>query len=108
MRFEASMVLAGVGDAIGYKNGEWEFCRSGERIHEHLKQLGGLDKIVVNPNKWMISDDTVMHIATAEALISDWKGDLEKLYSNIAQKYKECMKDMAGRAPGITSSTGYH
>ena len=96
------MVLAGVGDAIGYKNGEWEFCRSGKRIHEHLEQLGGLDKIVVNPNKWMISDDTVMHIATAEALLSDWKGDKEKLYSNIAQQYKECFRDMSGRAPGIT------
>lgn len=101
-RFEASMVLAGVGDAIGYKNGEWEFCRSGRRIHDHLQQLGGLDKIVVNSRKWMISDDTVMHIATSEALISDWKGDLEKLYSEIAQKYKKCMNDMAGRAPGIT------
>ena len=96
------MVLAGVGDALGYKNGEWEFCRSGVRIHEELRQLGGLDKIVVDPRKWMISDDTVMHIATAEALISDWQGDMEKLYSNIAQKYKECMRDMAGRAPGLT------
>lgn len=101
-RFEASMVLAGVGDALGYKNGEWEFCRSGLRIHEDLEQLGGLDKIVVNPRGWMVSDDTVMHIATAEALISDWKGDVEKLYSNIAQKYKDCMRDMAGRAPGLT------
>ena len=96
------MVLAGVGDALGYKNGEWEFCRSGLRIHEDLDQLGGLDKIVVNPRGWMVSDDTVMHIATAEALVSEWKGDREQLYSNIAEKYKECMADMAGRAPGIT------
>lgn len=101
-RFEASMVLGGVGDAIGYKNGEWEFCRSGRRIHEHLEQLGGLEKIVVNPRKWMVSDDTVMHIATAEALTSDWQDDVEKLYSTFAQQYKECMKDMAGRAPGLT------
>ena len=96
------MVLAGVGDALGYKNGEWEFCRSGLRIHEHLEQLGGLDKIVVNPRGWMVSDDTVMHIATAEALVSEWKGDREQLYSNIAEKYKKCMADMTGRAPGIT------
>lgn len=96
------MVLAGVGDALGYKNGEWEFCRSGQRIHEDLEQLGGLDKIVVNPRSWMVSDDTVMHIATAEALVSDWKGDVEQLYSNIAEKYKKCMGDMAGRAPGLT------
>jgi len=103
-RFDASMVLAGVGDAIGYKNGEWEFCRSGTRIHEHLQALGGIEKIKVNKKMWMVSDDTVMHLATAEALVSGWKGDKEKLYSSIAQKYKECMHDMAGRAPGLTCS----
>ena len=44
-KFEACMVLSGVGDAIGYNNGAWEFCRSG---------------------------------------------------------YQLCMKDMTGRAPGLT------
>ena len=107
-RFDASMVLAGVGDAIGYKNGEWEFCRSGPRIHEHLQALGGIDKIKVNKTMWMISDDTVMHIATAEGLLSRWEEDKEKLYSNIAMKYKECMHDMAGRAPGLTCSDSAH
>lgn len=96
------MVLAGVGDAIGYKNGEWEFCRSGLRIHEHLQALGGIEKIKVNPRMWMVSDDTVMHIATAEALLSSWDEDTEKLYSSLALNYKQCMKDMAGRAPGLT------
>ena len=28
-RYQASMVLSGVGDAIGYKNQEWEYCTSG-------------------------------------------------------------------------------
>lgn len=107
-RFEASMVLAGVGDAIGYKNGEWEFCRSGPRIHEHLQALGGIEKIKVNPQMWMISDDTVMHIATAEALVSPWNEDKEKLYSTLAQKYIDCMRDMAGRAPGLTCGASVH
>ena len=108
LRFEASMVLAGVGDALGYKNGSWEFCRSGERIHAELAKLGGLDKISVNARDWMISDDTVMHIATAEALASsaadDWISDRdqEKLYAELALRYKKCMDDMAGRAPGLT------
>jgi len=103
-RFEASMVLAGVGDAIGYKNGAWEFCRSGERIHEQLDLLGGLEKITITPQKWMVSDDTVMHIATAKALLSDW-GTHEDLYHALAKQYRECMKDMSGRAPGITCSS---
>ena len=47
-RYEASMVLSGVGDAIGYRNGEWEFCNSGAEIHEQLRALGGLTQITVD------------------------------------------------------------
>ena len=83
-KFEACMVLSGVGDAIGYKNGAWEFCRSGERIHEQLQLLGGIENIKVDPQKWMISDDTVMHIATAEALISKWANH-EELFHALAK-----------------------
>ena len=106
-RFEACMVLSGVGDAIGYKNGEWEFCRSGRRIHEDLDKMGGLQNIKVDARNWMISDDTVMHLATSEALVSKWDS-LPELYSKIAQKYVDCMRDMAGRAPGLTCSASVH
>lgn len=46
-RYEAAMLLSGVGDALGYKNGSWEFCHSGRCIHEELKQLGGLQNLLV-------------------------------------------------------------
>ena len=46
-RYKASMVLSGAGDALGYKNGNWEFCHSGATIHEELEKLGGLEKIQV-------------------------------------------------------------
>ena len=97
------MVLAGVGDALGYRNDTWEVCRSGERIHEEAKELGGIENVNVTPKDWRVSDDTVMHIATAEGLLTSWSGS-EELYSAIALKYKECMRDMAGRAPGLTCS----
>jgi len=57
-RFIATIVLAGVGDAIGFNDGSWEFCRDGERIHKELKEMGGLSKI--NVNGWPVSDDTVI------------------------------------------------
>ena len=44
-RYEASMVLTGVGDAMGYKNGDWEFCFDGEKIHSELAAKGGIEKL---------------------------------------------------------------
>jgi hypothetical protein len=46
-RYVAAMVLAGAGDAIGYKNGSWEFCHFGQEIYKELTALGGLDHIKV-------------------------------------------------------------
>ncbi|KAM9305626.1 ADP-ribosylhydrolase ARH1-like [Gastrophryne carolinensis] len=97
--YMAAMVLSGSGDALGYKNGDWEFCPSGPKIHKELAKLGGIENIDVV--KWIVSDDTVMHIATAEALVTaDKNTDPATLYPLIAKKYKECMKDMRDRAPG--------
>ena len=108
-RYEAAMVLSGAGDALGFKNSIWEICHMGEDIHEELEDLGGVNKIKVELPDWRVSDDTVMHMATAEALI-EWY-DLnktsdsepepqEQLYLKLAAKYKESMNDMKGRAPG--------
>ena len=101
------MVLGGVGDALGYRNDTWEVCRSGERIHAEAKELGGIENVRVTTKNWRVSDDTVMHIATAEALLTEWS-DTEQLYSAIALKYRDCMRDMTGRAPGLTCSSKVH
>ena len=50
-KYIASMVLSGVGDALGYKNGEWEFCHSGKLIQNEVKKLGGVAKINVSCKK---------------------------------------------------------
>ncbi|XP_074648041.1 ADP-ribosylhydrolase ARH1-like [Tubulanus polymorphus] len=108
-RYIAAMVLSGVGDALGYKNGSWEFNHSGKSIHEELHQLGGLEKITVSQPRWMVSDDTVMHIATAEALVAlGYEIDYVLLYKQLSSKYKDCMKNMSGRAPGATCMNGAH
>lgn len=41
------MVLSAAGDALGYKNGEWEICRSGRDIQRELRNMGGIQAIHV-------------------------------------------------------------
>ena len=82
-RFVATMVLGGVGDALGYKSGEWGVCGSGRHIHNSLVQLG---------RKWPVSDDIVMQIATAD----------EAIVLFVSWSMQECMKDMVGHASGLT------
>ena len=41
------MVLSGVGDAFAYKQGDWEFCHSGEAIYKEVTEMGGVEKIKV-------------------------------------------------------------
>ena len=60
-RYVASMVLSGVGDALGYKNGEWEFCHSGPVIHKELKELGGLSKIDISRKLHLLYSRQVHH-----------------------------------------------
>jgi ADP-ribosylarginine hydrolase len=104
-RFKASMVLAGVGDALGYKNGAYEFCRIGQMINDDVKDShGGVLNIRLDKKNWMISDDTVMTLASGDALVSEWK-DKPELYTRFAEKYIDCMSDMVGRAPGNTCLT---
>ncbi len=58
-----------------------QFSKRGESIHEEAKALGGVEKLDLNPNDFPISDDTVMHMATALAF-NNW--DPSKVSINLA------------------------
>ncbi|XP_039393153.1 protein ADP-ribosylarginine hydrolase-like isoform X1 [Mauremys reevesii] len=102
--YRAAMVLSGAGDALGYRNQRWEYCPSGPQIHAELAQLGGLGGIQAAPPDWPVSDDTVLHLATAEALATGLEG--EPLLQELARGYVAAMGDMEGRKPGPTSILG--
>lgn len=69
-KFQAAMVLGGVGDALGYRKGRWEGCTSGRKIQEELATLGGLGSLRLDPENWPMSDGALLHMTTAEALIT--------------------------------------
>lgn len=69
-KFKAALVLAGVGDALGYRNFSRENNALGAKIQQELKEIGGLENLVLSPDKWPVSDNTFMHMATAEAVIT--------------------------------------
>ena len=77
----------------------------GPQIHRELEALGGLSNITVCLPGWPISDDTVMHLATAEAIV-EGKSNQVTLFRRLAEKYVESMDDMEGRKPGPTSIQG--
>lgn len=65
------MVLSAVGDAMGYKNGDWEFNTSSKIIHQEMMKITnnkGIKELKIDMS-WRYSDDTVMHIATAKGLL---------------------------------------
>jgi len=111
-RYIACMVLHALGDTIGYKNAEWEFisgtniARVMEKIYEFV-DLGGINYV---PDKgWLVSDDTIMHMKTATALLEDFKSI--NSFGNILVKhyidaYKQFVKEgYKKRSPGETLIT---
>uniref|UniRef100_A0A8C6UM66 ADP-ribosylarginine hydrolase n=1 Tax=Neogobius melanostomus TaxID=47308 RepID=A0A8C6UM66_9GOBI len=98
--YKAAMLLSGVGDALGYKHGDWEFNFSGPDIH----------KVSATLPDWPLSDDTILHLATAEAykveaLLKAIRLIQCALLHEVAHLYKKGMNDMNGRAPGAPPST---
>lgn len=111
--FIACMVLHALGDTIGYKNGEWEFkimsvqsnnlsTAVQEKLFEFF-DLGGINHIP--KEDWNVSDDTILHMKTAEALLENYNS-INKLGNIAKEKYIEAFeqfkkdKETKNRAPG--------
>lgn len=70
-QFKVSMVFSVVGDVLGYKNGDWEFCYFGEVIYQEFQSFGGFENIDIKG--WVVSDDIVLYFVIVEVFVSLWK-----------------------------------
>lgn len=98
-KYEACMVLAALGDIIGYNNGKYEFNQiSTSSVESSNKSFDYSDFLVFHfiyndgfikyPTPDMIwSDDTIFHVSLAKALISKYskskKDILDKMEKNM-------------------------
>ena len=100
------MLLAAIGDSIGYKRGQWEFCFDSAAIHANMMQLTngkGVLALELNKRNFPYSDDTVMHFATAKGLLNvALTESVPVICTSLAKEYKSCWKLMGGRAAGPT------
>ena len=69
-KFQAAMLLGAVGDALGFGHAARESSSLGTRVQEEMGKGGGLDHLVLSPETWPVSDNTIMHMSTAGALIT--------------------------------------
>ena len=106
-RIRSSLFYSAIGDAVGFR---YEFVKDTAEVLSQANQLGGISAIRVD-KQWPVSDDTVMQIATARAIIDTYKDCnvnqefgtskfVEAFQKNASIRYVECMKQMKGRAPG--------
>ena len=75
-RYEACIVLGGAGDALAYNHGDWEFEQNGKVIHAKVKKKGDIAKL--DTKNFPVSESTVMHLATAEALVAAGEGRVSR------------------------------
>uniref|UniRef100_A0A2I3TRT6 ADP-ribosylhydrolase like 1 n=1 Tax=Pan troglodytes TaxID=9598 RepID=A0A2I3TRT6_PANTR len=104
-KFKAAMLLGSVGDALGYRNVCKENSTVGMKIQEELQRSGGLDHLVLSPGEWPVSDNTIMHIATAEALTTDY-WCLDDLYREMVRCYVEIVEKLPERRPDPATIEG--
>jgi ADP-ribosylarginine hydrolase len=103
-KYKAIMLLHALGDTIGFKNAEWEFnyfkknadYRTTLEIVFEFISLGGISGIDLKD--WIVSDDTIIHIAVAKSLLENELDKNDKDYKktfkkNIIEALQEIRED---------------
>lgn len=110
-KYESVFLLHAVGDTVGFKNSDWEFNygkpASLESVLEFIFEfidLGGINGI--NLKDWMISDDTLYHIAIGNSLL-EYK-NFNKLDEPFINKVKLQLTDMHNRMFDEKESKGFY
>lgn len=100
-KFKACILVHALGDTIGYKNGDWEFMNSLDKVYEFIS-LGGVNHISFKG--WYVSDDTILSMKVIETLLSNYNSinTLCETFSNkLIEAYDEFSKEgFNKRAPG--------
>ena len=100
------MLLHALGDTIGFKNGDWEFNYGkltnlsivNELLYEFI-ELGGINHLDIKG--WKISDDTMLHLATAHSFVTH--NDFDKIIDTMIKNFILAFRDMKGRRAGIST-----
>lgn len=109
-KFEASLMLASYLETVGFSNKKWEFNYSYVELYTIDKYMAVLNTLLhhylilggsshINIKKWDASDDTIMILATAEAIID---GGGEDNYINKYIDYYDLLND-SKRASGLNT-----
>ena len=104
-KFKACLLLASFGDTFGFKNGSWEFNygNSNAPLEMSINYIlefiffGGINHI--NLKNWSASDDTILKIATAKALVesNNYIENFVKEYIDIIDEL-DSIKRVGGKA----------
>lgn len=100
-KYIATFMLHALGDTIGFKNGDWEFNYNKDSTLDTITEyvfefidLGGVNGIDLKD--WRISDDTILHIAIANAIL-EYEGKIDDRFVEIL---KNCMIAAYNRMQG--------
>ncbi|XP_023973234.1 inactive ADP-ribosyltransferase ARH2 isoform X2 [Physeter macrocephalus] len=95
-KFQAAMLLGAVGDALGHGRAFGKDSASGPEVQKEPGKVGGLDHLVLSPEKWPVSDNTIMHMTTAGALVTDF-WSLDDLYREMVRRYVDVLEKLPGQ-----------